>query len=92
MSHTPGPWHFMPAAHMADCNEEGPVAGVFDDDDGPDALIGTAERDEDARLIAAAPDLYDALLSLRAASSPAARRLARRWADEALAKATGEPS
>jgi hypothetical protein len=96
-AHTPGPWHFVPMAQMADCNEQGPMAGVFDDDDGEmDALIATAEKDADARLMAAAPDLLDALLDVRNQffDEPEVgwrgRMLAR--VDDAIAKATGGSS
>jgi hypothetical protein len=65
MSHTPGPWSVMPTPEdqdhthkiMYDCVQEwrriGTVAGVFAKDNG--------EAEANARLLAAAPDLYDAL-------------------------------
>lgn len=88
MRHSPGPWHHD-GQHVRSGTKV--VAQVHrwrvDISDRDAGLMMEAN----ANLISAAPDLYDALLSLRAASSLAAKRLAARWADEALAKAQGEP-
>lgn len=93
VQYTAGPWHFVPIAQMADCNEEGPMAGVFSDDDGEmGSLIATVEKDADARLMAASPDLLVALTRLvrafeNGASSSDADTVGSAW--KAIATAMG---
>ena len=88
--HSPGPW-------VSQDTDEGEwVVDILDDGKVSvlrlyfgDMGTNTGTDIANANLVAAAPDLLAAVLSSRAASSPASRRLARRWADEAIAKATG---
>lgn len=58
MSATPGPWRFVPW-HV----EEGPPAVRCAEG----WIVATTSSDDDARLIAAAPDLAEALFNLLAA-------------------------
>ncbi len=83
---TPGPWHYA--------YEGSGLHSIYPD--GSSEAVATAENSkEDARLIAAAPDLLDALVEVMlhvatgsyVASSPAANAVA--GAFEAIAKATG---
>jgi len=57
MSHTPGPWHI-------DMNSDEEWLGVWNKD-GCIAAIESDNPEEDARLIAAAPEMYEALLVAR---------------------------
>ncbi|MDI3298242.1 MAG: hypothetical protein QJR08_03630 [Bacillota bacterium] len=85
---TPGPWRVRPGfsdAHFV------VVAGEYADEGEPDLLVhvGTANP-QDAHLIAAAPDLYEALdeIVLKYGRYLPMRELSR--AKAALAKARGE--
>jgi hypothetical protein len=81
---TPGPWTATEIALGRDI-----VYGIRRPDGASLAMTGP-EGHANARLLAAAPDLLDAVRNLLAASSPASTRLARTWAEAALTKATGE--
>jgi hypothetical protein len=81
---TSGPWTANKAwdAH--------PRFGIFKD---RNIVVGKAWTEEDARLIAAAPSLYEALVYVREQIGepvPIARRAWVRRIDDALAKARGE--
>ena len=61
--HTPGPWNFQPCDEYVDCfdvlcEEDYYVATTHD------GVRGDKNADANARLIAAAPDLLDELLSV----------------------------
>jgi hypothetical protein len=95
--HTPGPWQVVVedqtgigrshAVYICDASgwPEGQLARVNVQD-------GLGEREANARLIAAAPDLYGALLNLLSVQDGDAehRENAEAWAIRALAKARGE--
>lgn len=67
MKHTPGPWQFVGKPNLYEClkNAEGtPVIVLIDDYDGyPECGqdLRMDVEDQDAHLIAAAPDMYEAL-------------------------------
>jgi hypothetical protein len=94
--HTPGPWvvgRTEPTQVWRAPTASRPSGGPLLARTANVVELGALTRDEElanARLIAAAPDLLDAVRNLLAASSPASTRLARRWAEAALTKATGE--
>lgn len=106
VKHTPGPWHWVPSPHATH-----PDMGAFFSDGGQRVCwFGDAEQyypsqgeppsDADARLIAAAPDLLDALREARDAlhqhyvdwdgepEDAVPLQLARAKCDAAIAKAT----
>ena len=85
--HTPGPWEVTGSGDIVTSN--GIVIAWTN-------VLGGMEEEANARLIAAAPDLFDALLTLTTvvrervtldATSPEIRA-----AESAIAKATGEAS
>lgn len=91
-SFTPGPWHAIKASHG--------VVDVFDNDEHDIVTLFGCNREANARLIAAAPDLLFELEGLVHfadgfgvfSDNPAAVEL-RKWiegARAAIAKATGE--
>ena len=84
--HTPGPWSYLPR-HIAESEPEVRAPAGW--------LICCTAGDEDARLIAAAPELLEALKAI-AALSPAewgeqGIYMARSLANLAIAKAEGRP-
>ena len=88
--HTPGPWNFQPCDEYADsfevlCEEDYYVATTHD------GVRGDSNADANARLIAAAPDLLEALIELADTGAEAwgEDRPCVRWAYAAIAKATG---
>ena len=65
--HTPGPWHCIGGAVYRDGNAgepTGPIAFMCRDERATLAGIHPTERDANARLIAAAPDLLAACVAL----------------------------
>jgi hypothetical protein len=96
--HTPGPWFvgwmFSPDA-PAIIGDGDTVLAIM-----PGAWNGCSPHPEDARLIAAAPDLLEALIALNADYKASLATIARHYgpitsrlsdaADAAIAKATGE--
>lgn len=72
MRHTPGPWVFDPSRDTHDCaiHQDVPVGeyGYYGPNDG--GVVGSSEwlwlKEEDGHLIAAAPDLLEALTNLTA--------------------------
>jgi hypothetical protein len=95
---TPGPWKIYRASNGSMLgigvdrpNDEDHAAGVTDAYGG---LWGSGgEKEANARLIAAAPDLYEALEYARTNMGdpvPVSRRHVARKVDAALAKARGE--
>ena len=93
VQHTPGPW----TAYLYDSE---PASIEAADGDGPIALVGTdlydmEERDANARLMAAAPDLLAACEGLLAiarisAADGADLNINIRRAEAAIAEATGQ--
>ena len=82
---TPGPWH-SETSHSAH-----PKYGIFTE---RNAIVARTWREEEARLIAAAPELYEALSALRkwtrdGACADETLSIVSN-ADRALAKARGE--
>lgn len=93
---TPGPWNFDPASGWI---ESVPGGVIITDVDITSGVDSDDQRDADAWLIAAAPDLYEALERLVNMTHDAAIargeesmgvRMARIHATAALAKARGE--
>jgi|DEB0MinimDraft_6_1074348.scaffolds.fasta_scaffold131289_2 hypothetical protein len=71
--HTPGPWEWIKSDEYgysalvnADLNREVIVTGGFNDGDAPITWMGEEMSNADARLIAAAPELLEALEALNA--------------------------
>jgi hypothetical protein len=92
-AHTPGPWAFAEgrrsfAVHQQDGAPYTPLASDVADVPIYDST-GTAEAN--ARLIAAAPDLLEALMAVKALAVPAATHI-HTIVDAAIAKATGGAS
>lgn len=86
--HTKGPWLVRPTG-----DEHGQWSEVIAMDAGPfDAATGICEtyREEDARLIAAAPDLLRELADLVDLLESDAEGIKTKYARAAIAKATGE--
>lgn len=81
--YTPGPWHRVGTYHVHSAQR--PIASAVQG-------VLPAERQRNANLIAAAPDLYEALDYLLHAIHPANQRRAAVEARAALAKARGEQS
>lgn len=75
MSHTPGPWTWDDSPHHA---QDGAIYA------GDEYLFAVPCCEDDARLVAAAPDMLDALLRLRDEGL-----LLPQFAIDAIAKATG---
>lgn len=94
-SHTPGPWHLSDEVNPLITNERGnvDVAQVFFYDDGTVGSLRPAAY-ADARLIAAAPDLLEALKACESALFGLGEdyRIDSAWAKAraAIAKAGGE--
>ena len=94
-THTPGPWHLSDETNPLITNERGDVdvAQVFFYNDG---LVGSLRPDAyaDARLLAAAPDLLEALKACERALFGLGddHRIDSAWAKSraAIARATGE--
>ena len=84
--HTPGPWVFAwGGGHALVFDAKGgPTIAAVPYDDAPDAALAAAN----ARLIAAAPELLEALVSLTRTLNAAG--YSTKQADAAIAKATGE--
>lgn len=91
-AHTPGPWHVIDGGIWVDCANNKPVALI--------SCRHGVERDANAALIAAAPDLLAALKGLMAHShiadsaaedKDAEDHDAERAARAAIAKAGGRP-
>lgn len=87
MTHTPGPWTATPSPHdkrvyLIDSKANGAVGELI--------YIDT-RKEADARLIAAAPDLLEALHAIRLCefNSMSSRQEMMRLAKAAIAKATG---
>ena len=66
IDHTPGPWTARPRDAFYDGSQD-EVSGLGWDVDGPPKpmLRGQFSRAADARLVASAPDMYQALLAVR---------------------------
>lgn len=62
MNHTPGPWRFR--APEAGTLQRGKVFGPKHKDGGDYAPLADFHNPEDAKLAAAAPEMYDALKAL----------------------------
>jgi hypothetical protein len=64
-THTPGPWSIEGSIHDTHRNERGFIIshGTNSHGDGPEGYVGNLMkvRQEDARLIAGAPSMFDAL-------------------------------
>jgi len=75
--HTPGPWYAVKAIHSND------TTGVFSEEK---KLIYMTRDAADARLIAAAPDMLNALMQVRFCLPPVQAEIV----FAAIAKATGE--
>lgn len=100
--HTPGPWYVFHSAHRGRFDDDGP--GAFSIGDAPTARSANIlcsryewpERAEEmkanARLMAAGPDLLEALIELADCGAEAwgEDRPCVKWARAAIAKATGE--
>ena len=100
--HTTGPWYVFHSAHRGRFDDDGP--GAFSIGDAPTARSANIlcsryewpERAEEmkanARLMAAAPDLLEALIELADCGAEAwgEDRPCVKWARAAIAKATGE--
>lgn len=90
MSHTPGTWKF----HEYLDHNENIQTGVISDRSVIYVVVGTSPEDRaNARLIAAAPDMYEALEAIQALSGPvriATHEKAFALCIAALAKARGE--
>lgn len=88
MKHTPGPWKFHKQARTiaiyrsdnADTIANVPISAVVDN----------TRREHDARLIAAAPDLLEALIGCLECEFSVTDKAAINKARDAIAKATGE--
>ena len=87
--HTPGPWRYMAGTHSHYDSEGKAIARVY----GPRG-IDCSRRDANARLIAAAPDLLEALKGMLSRTDGQAiynfMEPQREAARAAIAKATGE--
>ena len=90
MMHTPGPWILR--RHV-----NGPIADIYAPHDRPDCLATTAfhgwtfaEMEANARLIAAAPDMLEALEGLLDCEAFSACTECEHRAERAIAKARGE--
>lgn len=98
--HTPGPWEVHSGSVYASADESRPIADMRRDETAAKAEIWPTERDANARLIAAAPDLLEALRAfLRApsvgsdgpgSSTIVVQSFVLQDASDAIAKATGE--
>lgn len=77
--HTPGPWQVDVNGHIRNRIEGGPHWGYI--------AIPFIRHDEDARLMAAAPDLLAAHIAIRDALGTTAETEAREAADAAIKKA-----
>ena len=90
-THTPGPWLNGPQGQPLPC-DIGDWDAIASPDD-PDATIALVSRHSDARLIAAAPDLLEALETVRRnmRKGVVGEQARRGWAkaDVAIAKAKG---
>lgn len=94
-AHTPGPWRYKPGDKYAHVVGGNPEIGIADcAQDRPDS----PEWQANARLIAAAPQLLEALRDMKAKLEHAALRNDRQYirdmidaCDAAIAAATGEP-
>ena len=80
--HTPGPWHIANGVQIRSNRDQ--IAKIW--------MMRDGEGRENARLIAAAPDLLEALNELAACGAEAwgEDRPCVKWAHAAIAKATGE--
>ena len=80
--HTPGPWHIANGVQIRSNRDQ--IAKIW--------MMRGGEGRENARLIAAAPDLLEALIELAACGAEAwgEDRPCVKWARAAIAKATGE--
>jgi hypothetical protein len=91
MAHTPGPWKVADRFYIfMDDDVACEVAKVCDENIDDDML---GQCDADARLIAAAPELLDALVAMREAflsNGTDSQHSACRMADAAILKARGE--
>lgn len=90
MSFTPGPWYILPNP-----NQPRLVQVSKYPDCGPVLFVGIDSGFDDlnfanANLIAAAPEMYEALKMIRTMSSSADRVIAFGLLDEAIAKAEGK--
>jgi len=63
MKHTKGPWKVVYGEVYTVDNK--PIADMVRDDTAAKAGISPAERDQNARLIAAAPELFEAAIGAR---------------------------
>ena len=90
MKHTPGPWVVDPAVRQGFtvyAPKEGFIVGTQDEE----GRYGAIESEANARLIAAAPDLLDALLMvLDDPNALDGRPRTYEYVRAAIAKATGE--
>ena len=80
--HTPGPWHIANGVQIRSNRDQ--IAKIW--------MMRDGEGRENARLIAAAPDLLEALIELAACGAEAwgEDRPCVKWAHAAIARATGE--
>ena len=80
--HTPGPWHIANGVQIRSNRDQ--IAKIW--------MMRDGEGRENARLIAAAPDLLEALIELADCGAEAwgEDRPCVKWARAAIAKATGE--
>ena len=80
--HTPGPWHIANGVQIRSNRDQ--IAKIW--------MMRDGEGRENARLIAAAPDLLEALIELADCGAEAwgEDRPCVKWARAAIARATGE--
>lgn len=96
-THTPGPWSCDYGDSAVFCDTGAEIASVTHGNHDDGTAIGCAETICNLKLIAAAPELLEALRGLMNCHTGAAWQTAdaqRRWwmaADAAVAKATGRP-
>ena len=93
LEHTPGPWK-VDNAHISGCINAGGkhvALANFNNSVAPETRVSENEHNANARLIAAAPEMLDALISIVKLHTLPDKTKEIDIAIEAIEKATGKP-